>query len=230
MHSFARRLHGKANQAPTKETHGLVLDEGWRYDLTTELFDTVLFRGQMSQLRRRTVDLARLKPGEQALDVGCGTGTLAIEVQRRVGTTGRVVGVDPGPQQIARARAKAARRHAPVEFQVGMIERLPFPDQTFDVAFSTLMMHHLPKSLRRQGLAEVARVLKPGGRLVIADFKRKGERRGWAAHMHAGGSDMQDLAALLKDAGFTQMETGEMRPIRFSAFPGASFIRAYKSE
>ena len=76
-----------------------------------------------------------------------------------------------------------------------MIEQLPFPDQTFDVVLSTLMMHHLPASLKRQGLAEIARVLKPGGRLVIADFKRKQERTGQAARFHAGGSGLEDLAA-----------------------------------
>jgi ubiquinone/menaquinone biosynthesis C-methylase UbiE len=109
-----------------------------------------------------------------------------------------------------------------------VIEHLAFPDQTFDVVFSTLMMHHLPAGLKQQGLAEIARVLKPGGRLVIADFTRKQERQGRAARFHAGGSNMQDLVALIKDAGFSQVETEDMQPTRFSAFPGAGFVRAYK--
>jgi len=117
----------------------------------------------------------------------------------------------------------------PIEFQIGMIEQLPFPDQSFDVVFATLMMHHLPASLKRQGLAEIARVLKPGGRLVIADFKRKQERQGRAARFHAGGSSIQDLAAMVSDAGFSEVETEEMQPSRFSAFPGAGLVRAYKS-
>ncbi len=229
MHSFARRLHGESSQAPAKETRGLILDQGWRYDLMLWFSDTFLFRGQMRELRRRTVDLARLQPGERALDVGCGTGKLAIDVQRRVGAMGRVVGIDPGPQQITRARAKAAKRHAPIEFKLGVIERLDFPDQTFDVVFSTLMMHHLPNSLKRQGLAEIARALKPGGRLVIADFPRKQDRQSQAARFHAGGSSVHDLVALVKDAGFSQVETEETRPRRFSAFPGASFVMARKS-
>jgi ubiquinone/menaquinone biosynthesis C-methylase UbiE len=170
-----------------------------------------------------------MQPGDAVLDVGCGTGTLAMEVARRVGRAGRVAGVDPGTEQIARARAKAARRNMPIEFQIGVIEQLAFPDQTFDVVFSTLMMHHLPTPLKRQGLAEIARVLKPGGRLVIADFKRKQERTGQAARFHAGGSSMQDLAALVKEAGFEHLEIEEMRPPRFSAFPGAGFVRAHKS-
>ena len=229
MHSFARHRHSSAGKASAKETKGLILNRGWRYDLTGWFCDTFLFRGQVRELRQRTATLARIQPGEQVLDVGCGTGTLAMDVARRVGRAGRVAGVDPGTEQIARARAKAARRHVPIEFQIGVIEQLPFPDQTFDVVLSTLMMHHLPTPLKRQGLAEIARVLKPGGRLVIADFKRKKDRAGQAARFHAGGSSMQDLAAMVSDAGFEDLEMEEMQPPRFSAFPGAGIVRAHKS-
>jgi ubiquinone/menaquinone biosynthesis C-methylase UbiE len=229
MHSFARHRPSRASKASTKETKGLVLNQGWRYDLMGWFHDTFMFRGKFRELRQRTATLARIQPGERVLDVGCGTGTLAMEVARRVGRAGRVAGVDPGTEQIARARAKAARRNLPIEFQIGVIEQLAFSDQTFDVVFSTLMMHHLPASLKRQGLAEIARVLKPGGRLVIADFKRKQERAGLAARFHAGGSSMQELATLVKEAGFEQLEIEEMWPPRFSAFPGAGFVRAHKS-
>src|SRR6266516_3912472 len=229
MHSFARRLHGSESKSSAKETKGLILNGGWRYDLMGWFIDTFVFRGQWRGLRQRTANLAQLQPGEQVLDVGCGTGTLAIEVAHRVGRAGRMAGVDPGAQQIARARAKAAKRDIPVEFQVGVIEQLPFPNQTFDVVFSTLMMHHLPKSLKRQGLAEIARVLKPGGRLVIADFTRKQDRRGWAARFHAGGSSIQDLVALVSDADFERVETEEMQPSRFSTFPGAGIVLAHKN-
>ncbi len=232
MHSFARHFHNATGEAPEgsdKETKGLILSGGWRYDLLVGFHDTISFRGKLRELRQRTAALTRIQPGDAVLDVGCGTGTLALEVARRVGRTGRVAGIDPGAEQIARARKKAARRNVPIEFQVGVIEQLPFPDQTFDVVLSTLMMHHLPTPLKRQGLAEIARVLKPGGRLVIADFKRKLERQGRAARFHAGGSSMQDLAALITDAGFEDLETEEMRSLRFSAFPGAGMVRAYKS-
>jgi ubiquinone/menaquinone biosynthesis C-methylase UbiE len=219
----------KSGAASSKATNGLILRGGWRYDLHGWFFDTCLFRGQGRELRQRSAMFARLQPGDQVLDVGCGTGTLALDVQRRVGCAGRVVGIDPGSEQIARARAKAARCHLPIEFQIGVIEQLAFPDQTFDVVLSTLMMHHLPASQKAQGLAEIARVLKPNGRLVIADFTRKQERVGLAARFHAGGSNLHELAALVADAGFAQVEMEEMRPPRFSAFPGAGFVRAYKS-
>lgn len=245
MHSFAQHQHseadqrsavppsrpveGEAGEAPANATKGLILTGGWRYDLHGWFIDTFWFRGQGRQLRQRIATVARLRPGETVLDVGCGTGTLALEVAQRVGRAGRVVGIDPGTQQIARARAKAARRHLPIEFQVGVIEQLAFPDQTFDVVFSTLMMHHVPAPLKRQGLAEIARVLKPDGRLVIADFTRKQDRAGMAARFHAGGSSLHELAALVQDAGFSQVETEELRPPRFSPFPGTGLVRAHKS-
>lgn len=228
MHSFARHRHSKSGKASAKQTKGLILNGGWRYDLMGWFLDTFVFRGKWRELRQRTASLARIQPGETVLDVGCGTGTLAIEVQSRVGVTGRVFGVDPSTEQIARAHSKAARRNLPIDFQIGVIEQIPFPDQTFDVVLSTIMMHHLPDGLKRQGLAEIARALKPGGRLVIADFKRPQERQGRAARFHAGGSSMQDLAALVKEAGFSQVEMEEMQIPRFSAFPGAGFVRARK--
>jgi ubiquinone/menaquinone biosynthesis C-methylase UbiE len=229
MHSFARHRHRESSEASAKETRGLILKGGWRYDLMEWFIDTFTFRGQMRELRQRTATLAHMQPGERVLDVGCGTGTLALIANEHVGRGGRVVGIDPGTEQIARACKKAARRNVSIEFQTGVIEQLPFPDQTFDVVFSTLMMHHLPAPLKRQGLAEVARVLKPGGRLIIADFKRKQERQGRAARFHAGGSSIQGLVAIVSDAGFSEVETEEMQPLRFSAFPGAGFLCAYKS-
>src|SRR6266487_2213536 len=229
MHSFARHRPSRASEASATETKGLILNGGWRYDLMGWFHDTFSFRGNWHELRQKAANLAYIQPGEQVLDVGCGTGTLAIEVARRVGRAGRVAGVDPGIQQIARARSKAARRNLPIDFQIGVIEHLPFSDQTFDVVLSTLMMHHLPDSLKRQGLAEIARVLKPGGRLVIADFKRKQERQGLAVRFHAGGSGMQDLATMVSNAGFEHLEMEGMRPPRFSAFPGAGIVLAHKS-
>jgi len=232
MHSSARHRHNSADKAEANATKGLVLNDGWRYDLMGWFHDTFSSRGMLRKLRQKTIQLAQLQPGEQALDIGCGTGTLALEMAHFLSPGGSVTGVDPGAQQIARARAKAARRHVlqvSIEFQVGVIEQIPFPDQSFDVVFSTLMMHHLPTPLKCQGLTEIARVLKPGGRLVIADFAHRQERAGRAARFPAGGSRLHDLEALLQDAGFGQLVTEDVQPPRFSAFPGASIVRARRS-
>lgn len=95
---------------------------------------------------------------------------------------------------------------------------------------STIMMHHLPDILKRQGLAEIARVLKPGGRLVIADFKRPEECPAQPVRLGAGGSRIQDLVALVKEAGFLRVETEDMQLPRFPAHTAgfAGFVRANK--
>ena len=232
MHSFAKHPRSKATVLPTKKTKGLILDTGWRYDLMEWFFDTFLFRGKLRELRKRTADLAHIQPGEIVLDVGCGTGTLALEVARRVGGRGRIVGIDPGENQIARARSKATRRDLPIEFQVGIIEHLDFPDQTFDIVLSTIMMHHLSDTLKGQGLAEIARVLKPGGRLVIADFKRPEERSAQPARFGAGVSQIHNLALLVSNAGFSDVETEEMQLPRFPGHTAgfAGFVSGTKPE
>jgi ubiquinone/menaquinone biosynthesis C-methylase UbiE len=118
---------------------------------------------------------------------------------------------------IARARQKAERSGLPVDFQVGVIEHLAFPDQSFDVVLSTFMMHHLPPDLKRQGFVEVARVLKPEGRLLILDLK---------GHTGPWKSGIWEQIPLLKEAGVAHVEMGD---IRFFGFLQLSFVRARKS-
>src|SRR6266496_3611315 len=76
MHSFARHFHSEASEASAKETKGLILNGGWRYDLGIWFIDIFAFCGQLRELRQRTANLARMQPGEQVLDVGCGPGPL----------------------------------------------------------------------------------------------------------------------------------------------------------
>jgi ubiquinone/menaquinone biosynthesis C-methylase UbiE len=169
--------------------------------------------GKWQALRQMTADLAQLNPGETVLDVGCGTGTLALVAKQRVGETGRVSGIDPSAQMIARARWKAARQGLAIDFQVGVIEQLAFPHQTFDVVLSSFMMHQLPDDLKRQGLAEIARVLKPGGRLLVVDTRRPAEHQGRPARpVHVGPwrSGVQDQPLLMQAAGFSQIEHGTL--------------------
>src|SRR5262245_22769312 len=105
-------------------THGLVIDWAARYDLLAWLFTP----GRERQLRERFVTLAGLQAGEDVLDIGCGTGTLAIAATRHVMPGGTVFGIDASPSMITRARRKAAKAGVQVAFQVAVAEDLPFPD------------------------------------------------------------------------------------------------------
>src|SRR3989442_8696368 len=156
---------GRPNPTLT-HTEGRTIRCARRYDLFVFLFTL----GQAGRLRSRTADLARLIPWEAVLDVGCGTGDLTLEVARRVGSSGLVAGIDAAPEMVARARQKARRHHLAIDFRAEPVEKLFFADQTFDVVVSSLVFHHLPDGLKRQALAEIHRVLKPGGCLLLVDL------------------------------------------------------------
>ena len=99
---------------------------------------------------------------------------MTLPAKVRVGNNGGAAGIDPAPEMIAVAPPESQPRRAgdEIDFRVGVIESLPFRDETFDAVTSSLMMHHLPEHVRAKGLAEILRVLKPGGRLLIADMMR----------------------------------------------------------
>ena len=173
---------------------------------------TLITLGREGALRERFLDLARLASGESVLDVGCGTGTLAIAAKRRVGAAGEVYGIDASVEMIERAGKKAKSAKADVTFKAALAESLPFPEARFDVVLSTVMLHHLRRAVREQSVREMRRVLKPGGRLLIVDFGRNtGNHRGLLAHFHRHGRvDLTDLVDLSKAAGFEVVESGEV--------------------
>jgi ubiquinone/menaquinone biosynthesis C-methylase UbiE len=192
------------DQQTAPRTHGLVLHWAARYDLLAWL----LTHGRERELRESIVRLASLKPGNDVLDIGCGTGTLAITASRHVGATGAVTGIDASPSMIARANRKAKEAGVRATFQVAVAEDLPFPDRRFDVVFSTLMLHHLPRKTRQECAKEIERVLKVGGRVVAVDFGRT-ERRGLLAHFHRHGHvAIEDIVTLFVGAGLTATRTG----------------------
>ena len=195
---------GEQGAAPS--TAGIVLHRASLYDL----FVWLASLGREQFYRGKTLDLANLKPGEVVLDVGCGTGTLAIAAKRRVGPAGRVYGVDASPEMLARATRKATKAGAEIVFQNGVVERLPFPDGQFDAVLSTVMLHHLGRKARQQCAQEVRRVLKPGGRVLAVDFARSAEgKKGLLDHFHHHGYvNLRDIVALMTEAGLNIIESG----------------------
>jgi len=196
-----------ADDRSALKTTGRVLHWAFRYDLLVWL---VSF-GRERHFREKTLDLAKVQPGASVLDVGCGTGTLAIAAKRRVGGQGRVHGIDASPEMIARAKEKASKAGFEVLFENGLAEALPFPDGEFDIVLATVMLHHLPRIPRQQCAAEVRRVLRPGGRVLAVDFGAgTGERTWLPSHFHSrhGRVAPQDLTALFDEAGFSRMQTG----------------------
>ena len=192
---------------PGPATRGLVLHSAARY---YDLLAWLLTFGRERAFRERLVELARLAPGESVLDVGCGTGTLAIAAKRRVGPAGVVHGIDASPEMIARAKRKAAKAGVDVAFQTELVEALPFPDARFDAVLSTLMLHHLPRPTREQCAREMRRVLKPGGRVLAVDFGTPARKRGGLLdHFHRHGHvALHDVVALLREAGLDVVESG----------------------
>jgi demethylmenaquinone methyltransferase/2-methoxy-6-polyprenyl-1,4-benzoquinol methylase/phosphoethanolamine N-methyltransferase len=209
----------KAGEAP--HTEGKVI--GWArwYDLATWLMTF----GREPAIRRRTIELAAIREGESALDVGCGTGTLTLAAKRRAGAA-QVRGIDASAEMIEVARRKATKRGADVEFQVALVEDLPFPDGSFDVVLSSLMLHHRPDDLKRKGFAEILRVLKLGGRLFAVDLAGSkgvaGAIMRLVGHRFEAGY-MERLKGMAQEAGFDEAETGPLNGHRLG------YLRAVKA-
>jgi ubiquinone/menaquinone biosynthesis C-methylase UbiE len=117
--------------------------------------------------KKSTFEMLKPQPGECLLDVGCGTGDDVLALARMVPRAGRVVGIDRDLNMIAEAWRRAAEESLPVEFKVGDVHKLEFPDGSFSACRSDRVFQHLESP--EQALAEIVRTLKPGGRVVISD-------------------------------------------------------------
>jgi ubiquinone/menaquinone biosynthesis C-methylase UbiE len=219
QHGHEHRHRHTQTDAP--QTEGLLIRRARFYDLRLWL----MFLGRIGAVRALPLDLAAIRSGERVLDVGCGTGELTLAAARRVGPGAAVYGIDAAPEMIEVARRKAKRSGRTVHFLVEPVEALNFPDGSFDVVLSSFMMHHLPADLKRRALAEIGRVLRPGGRLVIVDLQATSRlprlwQPGWlvirlhkqraasAAEVRVG---EEARAALLREAGFVKVESGATR-------------------
>jgi demethylmenaquinone methyltransferase / 2-methoxy-6-polyprenyl-1,4-benzoquinol methylase len=133
-----------------------------------DLLNTVMTAGLHHRWRERAADLARVGPGSRVLDVATGTGDLAIELARRVAPGGEVVGSDFSEAMLARARTKPKPAGVELRFEWGDALELPFADGTFDAATVGFGARNFSDLAR--GLEEMARVVRPGGRVVVLEF------------------------------------------------------------
>lgn len=188
---------------PSVHTHGVTMNYAAPiYDAYCPLL------GLGENFRRETLRHAALAPGEHVLDVGCGTGVLTRLAAQQVGSNGEVIGIDPSPAMLQVARRNVSR----ASFKVAAIEALPFAAASFDLVLSSFMLHHLPPAVKRAGLAEVYRVLKPGGRLLVVDIDRPANPLWWLLCwplllMPFTAPNLRgEVPSYLRDAGFATVE------------------------
>lgn len=187
----------------------------------TGLYDPVLrLTMREATFKSRLVAQADLRPGHRVLDVGCGTATLTVEIKRSQPKT-EVVGLDGDPEVLRRAADKIAAAGVIVALAQGLSDQLPYPDASFDRVFTSLLLHHLTTDTKIRTLAEIRRVLRPGGQVHVADWGRAQDvvMRGafLLVQLLDGFGTTTDnvqgrLPAMLRDAGLVEVrETERLR-------------------
>ncbi|NPV73713.1 MAG: demethylmenaquinone methyltransferase [Pelotomaculum sp.] len=163
-------MHFSQCQDKEEYVHAVFSSIAHRYDL----LNTALTFNLDKHWRRFAVNQAGLKPGGKGLDVCCGTGMLALEQARAVGLSGRVVGLDFCENMLAKAVENIRRTpyHGVIELIKGNAMELPFPDSTFDCATIGFALRNVPDIKRV--IAEMCRVVKPGGRVVSLELAKPG--------------------------------------------------------
>lgn len=145
-----------------------------RFDWLTPLYDPLVrWTLRESTFKRKLLEQARIERGHRVLDLGCGTGTLALLI-KKTHPDSDVVGLDGDPRALEIARAKTTRAGVQVGLDRGMCFELPYPDDSFDRVLSSLLFHHLNRENKLRTLRDVFRVLRPGGELHIADWGTPG--------------------------------------------------------
>jgi len=177
------------------------------HDWALPLYDPIVKLLGGERARRILLDQAALQPGYRVLDIGCGTGTLAI-LSKRLHPTVTIVGIDPDPKALARARRKASRAAVSIQFDQGFGDELPYPEASFDRVFSSFMFHHLPSAEKGKTLRAIRRVLKPGAAFHMLDFEGpEGGAHGVLSHLLHSRERLKEnsenqVLSLMRQSGF----------------------------
>src|SRR5215207_8894505 len=180
---------------------------GMGHDWLLPLYDPLQKLLGFEPIHRQLVDQAVIRPKHRIIEIGCGTGNLSILI-RLLHPQAEVVGLDPDPKALARARRKAECEALSVQLYRGFAEELPYPDTLFDRVFSAFMFHHLEPDEKEKTLQEARRVLKPGGSLHLLDFGGATARSdGFLARVHHRSERLRDnfgdrIPMLMREAGF----------------------------
>ena len=136
----------------------------------TPFYDILHRFSGLGAVHEKMISMAELQPGQRVLDIGCGTGNLLLALGRDDQGV-EIEGLDPDPRALAKAARKAHRAGVAASWRPGYAQDLPHADGSVDRVFSSLMLHHLPDDDGKDTLlAEVRRVLRPDGLLVLADI------------------------------------------------------------
>jgi ubiquinone/menaquinone biosynthesis C-methylase UbiE len=180
------------------------------HDVFLPLYDPLVSFLGFNRARRELISQANIKPGQHILDIGCGTGTLAVLLKRQYSGV-EVVGLDPDPKALRRAKTKVRRAVVSVQLDQGFADELPYERESFDHVLSSFMFHHLAGQDREKTLQEVRRVLKRGGSFHLLDFVADHTSHGFLhrlVHSHAELKDNTDerILQLMSGAGFGNAE------------------------
>jgi ubiquinone/menaquinone biosynthesis C-methylase UbiE len=180
------------------------------HDVFLPLYDPFVSFLGFDRARQELISQANIKPGQHILDVGCGTGTLALLLKRQYPDV-EVVGLDPDPKALRRAKTKVRRAAVSVQLDQGFADELRYERESFDRVLSSFMFHHLAGHDREKTLTEVRRVLKPGGSFHLLDFVVDHAAHGFLhrlVHSHAELKDNTDerILQLLSRTGFANAQ------------------------
>ena len=200
-------------------------------DWLTPFYDAVAWLLGERAVKARLIAQAAIAPGHDVLDLGSGTGTLALMVKERC-PQARVSGVDIDPRILAMARRKATAAGRDVRFGEGSATDPPFAAGSFDRVLTTLVLHHLTTPQKRAALAAARRLLRSGGELHVADWGRPQNALMWLAatsfRLFDGGETTAanlagELPTLIAGAGFVDVRETEQRMTPFGTL---TFLRA----